>query len=171
MKAFSFLAVSKAAGLGLMFSLWLGFGPAPLQAQRMFITPDNLTPEALMKAYALNFSEADVKYTGKLVILTGRLRIAQPANHPYQRDDLPYAVMEAPGFQPVAIYFWNWEAEKMRTMPSGNLISVMGFCQGVFPQMSLVGACFYPRGCGGPVENFQGPHFKTPPTPRRVLPK
>ncbi|UQZ88343.1 hypothetical protein C4J81_03625 [Deltaproteobacteria bacterium Smac51] len=147
--------------------------PSMARAQRDYMEPVQVSPTRLVDDYKANFHEADAKYTGKLLILTGRLKNIHPRDRTYNRySDKIYSFITldaGPHNQPVAVYFWDWEAEKMHAMKTGSTVSVMGFCQGVLPQLSIIEACLYPSGCGGPVPNFTGPHFKLPPSdpPRR----
>ncbi len=165
LKPFSF---TLSLGLVLLF-LW-----SPLARGQMdYIEPIQISPRQLVEAYQTDFHRADAMYTGKLVIVTGRVRTIRPPQRVwnFHQDKLyAYISMEAGNYQPLLVYFWEWEAEKMNRAQVGATISVMGFCQGVPPQLSLVGACIYPSGCGGPVQDFWGPHYKVPPSQRRSRP-
>ncbi len=148
------------------------FAP-PALAQRDFMEPVQVSPSKLVDDYQANFHEADAQYTGKLLILTGRIKNIRPMDRTYNRySDKVYAYITldaGTGNQPVLVYFWDWEAAKMLVSKTGATISVMGFCQGVLPQLSLIESCVYPAGCGGPRHDFTGPYFKLPPSepPRR----
>jgi len=154
------------------FFLLFTFPSAALLAQRDYIDPVPVTSVQLAEAYKRNFSEADYNYTGKLLLVSGRIRsIRTPAQRPYnyQFDKLySYMTLEAGrGNRPLGIYFWDWEAQRL-TPPRfrvGDLITVMGFCQGVPPHLSIIEACVYPNGCGGPKPNFDGPYYELPPSP------
>ncbi len=152
--------------VSLVTGLFLWPGPGPALAQREYMDPVPVSPQALAEAYRRNFHEADAMYTGKLLIVTGRIKTIRPPdrNYDFHVDKLyAYITIDAGRNLPIAVYFWNWEAEKfIRNLRSGSTISVMGFCQGVPPQLSLVDACVYPQGCGGPVQGFQGPYYKLP---------
>ncbi len=151
-----------------LFLFFFGLGlliVTPSSAQRYYMDPVQVTPRQLMEDYKKNFHAADANYTGKLVILTGRIDAVNPPNHPYRRHDHPYLVMNAgQGNQPLVIYMWEWETDKMQKVNPGSSLSIMGFCQGVLPQMTIYDACIYPSGCGGPVPDFYGPHYKLPPS-------
>ncbi len=159
----------------LALAVWAAFAahallsPSPLSAQRDYLQPVEISPARLVSAYKTNFHEADAAYTGRLLILTGRVNNIRPPERTYRRyaDKIySYITMDAgPGNQPVLVYFWDWEASRALLFQDGATISVMGFCQGVTPQLSLIESCVYPAGCGGPVPNFEGPEFKLPPSP------
>ena len=139
------------------------------EAQRYYMDPLPVSPTRLMLAYQENFHEADAMYTGKLLLVTGRIKRISPPERAwnYHPDKLyAYITMDTGRNLPLAVYFWNWEAQKVNAMRTGSTITVMGFCQGVTPQLSLVDACVYPAGCGGPVPGLQGPYYEAPPTPR-----
>jgi hypothetical protein len=158
-------AIAGAAFLAMVFL----FGPrVSLLAQRDYMEPVEVSPARLAEAYKNDFHQADAMYTGKLLIVSGRIKTIRPPERTYNyRQDKIYAyiTMDAGRNRPLAIYFWEWEAEEMNRLRTGASISVMGFCQGVPPQLSLIDACVYPRGCGGPAPNFEGPYFKLPPSP------
>jgi hypothetical protein len=139
-------------------------------AQRDYLQPVEVSPNVLVEAYKDNFHAADATSTGKLLIVTGRRKNIRPAEKTYNRfsDKIySYITLDAgPGNQPIVVYFWDWEAAKIFASQTGSSISVMGFCQGVLPQLSIIESCVYPDGCGGPVEGFEGPYFKLPPTDR-----
>jgi hypothetical protein len=155
--------------MGAVGAALLLLSPPGAQAQRDYLRPVEVSPAKLVSDYKANFHEADAAYTGKLLILTGRINNIRPADRTYNRysDKIySYITLDAgPGNQPVPVYFWNWEASRAYAFQDGSTISVMGFCQGVLPQLSLIEACVYPAGCGGPVPNFEGPEFKLPPSP------
>lgn len=140
------------------------------EAQRYFMEPLPVSAAQLARAYRENFHQADATYTGKLLLVTGRItRITPPERvWNYSQDKLyAYVTIDAgTGNRPLAVYFWNWEAQRINEMRTGSTITVMGFCQGVPAQLSLVDACVYPNGCGGPVPGFEGPFFRIPPTPQ-----
>ena len=139
-------------------------------SQPPYLQPIEITPLRLVEAYKNDFYQADTLYTGKLLIVTGRIKTIRPPQRTYNyRQDKIYAyiTMDAGRNRPLVVYFWDWEAARVNSSQVGSTISVMGFCQGVTPQLSLVGACVYPGGCGGPRRDFNGPYFKTPPTPPR----
>jgi hypothetical protein len=163
---------TSAAGFFLVFFLgFFLFGPAAARAQRDFMIPVTVSPQTLVEDYHRNFPAADAKYTGKLLIITGRIKAIRPPprNYDYRVDKIyPYITINTGPNLPLAVYFWGWEAEKfLKNLSTGNTVSVMGFCQGVPPQLSLYDACVYPSGCGGPIQNFDGPYFKLPPKPGR----
>lgn len=151
--------------------LALSAGPGRLEAQRDYIDPIPVTAVNLAAAYKNNFHQADYTYTGKLLLVTGRvLSIRGPAQRPYgYHQDKLYSFMTldtGTGNRPLGIYFWDWEAEKLTPRARvGANISVLGFCQGVTPHLSLIEACIYPSGCGGPKKNFDGPYYELPPSP------
>ena len=151
-----------------LLTILLTFG-APAEAQRYYMDPLPVSPTQLMLAYQRNFHEADAMYTGKLLLVTGRIKRISPPERVwnYHPDKLyAYITMDTGRNLPLAVYFWNWEAQKINNMRTGSTITVMGFCQGVPPQLSLVDACVYPAGCGGPVPGFEGPYYQSPPTPQ-----
>jgi hypothetical protein len=142
-----------------------------LDAQVDWLTPIHITPRQLVEAYLNDFHSADARYTGRLLVVTGRIRAVFPPQQPYRTNPYPYVTMDSGPNQPLVIYLWEWEAETMERARPGRTTSVMGFCQGVTPQLSLTNACLYPGGCGGPVAQFYGPYFKLPPTPPRQRPQ
>ncbi|MDR2444088.1 MAG: OB-fold putative lipoprotein [Deltaproteobacteria bacterium] len=155
--------------LGVLGALVVGLLAlaGPLKAQMDWMTPIHITPRQLVEAYLNDFHAADARYTGKLVVVTGRIRSIVPPDQTYRTHPYPYVTMDSGPNQPLVIYLWEWEAETLAQARPGRTTSVMGFCQGVTPQLSLTDACLYPGGCGGPVANFYGPYFKLPPTPQR----
>ncbi len=153
---------------GLVCCLASIFWAAPLQAQREYLRPITISPAQLMDAYQRNFHQADAMYTGKLLLVTGRVRTIRPPqrSYYYHYDKLyAYLTLDTGRNLPLAVYFWDWEAQKINTLRTGSTITVMGFCQGVTPQLTLREACVYPRGCGGPRPNFTGPYYEVPPSP------
>ncbi len=144
--------------------------PDAAAAQRHLMTPIEITPRRLMEAYQNDFHQADAMYTGKLLLVTGRIvsirgRNLRPYN--YQNDKIyAFLTMDTGRNLPLTVYFWDWEAERVNALRIGSTISVMGFCQGVTPQLSLRESCIYPEGCGGPRRDYYGPYFKTPPSPQ-----
>ncbi|MDR2946408.1 MAG: OB-fold putative lipoprotein [Candidatus Adiutrix sp.] len=155
--------------------LWLSavLFPAAAEAQRYYMEPLPVTPGRLMLDFQEDFHSADAKYTGKLLLVTGRIRRITPPERiwNYHPDKLyAFITMDTGLNLPLAVYFWNWEAQKINARRTGATITVLGFCQGVPPQLSLVDACVYPDGCGGPVPKFEGPYYKLPPTPQRRRP-
>ncbi len=163
----------KIIRLGALLGALCSLAPQAL-AQRDYMDPVQVSPGKLVGDYKANFHEAAAAYTGKLLILTGRIKNVRPMERTYNRysDKIySYITLDAgPGNQPVVVYFWDWEAAKMLASRTGATISVMGFCQGVPPQLSLIEACVYPDGCGGPAPDFSGPYFKLPPSPPRQSP-
>ncbi len=163
-----FRIIRLGALLGALCSL-----ASPALAQRYYMDPVQVSPTKLVDDYKANFHEADAAYTGKLLIVTGRIKNIRPPDRTYNRysDKIySYITLDAgPGNQPVLVSFWDWEASKIFASRTGSTISVMGFCQGVLPQLSLIESCVYPAGCGGPVPNFIGPYYDLPPSepPRR----
>jgi len=132
--------------------------------------PLTVTPRKLADDYRSNFHWADAQYTGKLLLITGRIRTISPPQRTWNlHQDKLYAfiTIDTGRNRPLIVFFWDWEAEKMNHYRSGSSITVMGFCQGVTPQLSLRESCIYPGGCGGPVADFYGPYFKLPPYPHR----
>ena len=147
--------------------LFLG-GAAPALAQRYFMEPLRVSPQKLADDYRDNFHWADAEYTGKLLVVTGRIRTITPPQRTWNfHQDKLYAfiTMDTGRNRPLIVYFWDWEAVRINLMRTGSTITVMGFCQGVTPQLSLREACVYPESCGGPVAEFYGPYFKLPPKP------
>ncbi len=142
---------------------------APAAAQRKYIQPVTVSPQALAEAYATDLSQADYLYTGKLLIVTGRIKTIHPPQRPYRyKFDRIYAYVTidaGPNNRPLVVFFWNWEASNADNLKTGSTLTVMGFCQGVTPQLTLLQSCVYPAGCGGPVPGFEGPYFKLPPSP------
>ena len=152
-------------------AFWLGLFVVPAQAQRDYIDPIPITSIQLSDAYSRNFHQADATYTGKLLLVTGRIRsIRPPAQRAYNyHNDKLYSFMTLDagrGNRPLGIYFWDWEAERLgRRLRVNDTVTVMGFCQGVTPHLSLIEACVYPNGCGGPKRGFDGPYYELPPSP------
>ncbi|MDR3038534.1 MAG: OB-fold putative lipoprotein [Candidatus Adiutrix sp.] len=141
---------------------------APALAQGDYMEPLAVTPAKLADDYRADFHRADAQYTGKLLLVTGRVRTIRPPQRTWNfHPDKIYAyiTLDTGRNRPLVVYFWDWEAEKMNRIRSGTTLTVMGFCQGVTPQLSLREACVYPGGCGGPVAGFYGPYFKLPPSP------
>ncbi|MDR1038783.1 MAG: OB-fold putative lipoprotein [Deltaproteobacteria bacterium] len=138
--------------------------PPDLRAQNYYMEPVQVTPRELVEAYLSNFHEADAKYTGKLLVVTGRIRDVFPPDMTYRRGPYPFITIDSGPHQPIIVYLWDWEALAIANPRSGRTTSVMGFCQGVTPQLSLLDSCLYPGGCGGPVAEFYGPYFKLPPS-------
>jgi len=140
-------------------------------AQRDFMEPIQVSPQKLADDYRSNFHWADAQYTGKLLVVSGRLRTITPPQRAWNfHQDKIYAfiTMDTGRNRPLVVYFWDWEAVRINRYRTGSTITVMGFCQGVTPQLSLREACIYPGGCGGPVAEFYGPYFKLPPAPART---
>jgi len=154
----------------IAFVILAALRPIPAEAQRHLMTPIEISPGRLMEAYQNDFHQADALYTGKLLLVTGRIvRIKGPSQrtYNYQNDKLyAFLTLDTGRNLPLAVYFWDWEAEKINALRVGSTVSVMGFCQGVPPQLSLREACVYPEGCGGPRRDFYGPYFKTPASPQ-----
>ena len=156
----------------LTLAIWPVFFVRPVEAQRDYIQPIPITSTQLTEAYARSFHQADATYTGKLLLITGRIKSIRPPsqrNYNYQFDKL-YSFMTldtGSGNRPLGVYFWDWEAEKLGTRrPQVNdMVTVMGFCQGVTPHLSIIEACIYPAGCGGPKRNFDGNYYQLPPSP------
>ncbi|MDR1080432.1 MAG: OB-fold putative lipoprotein [Deltaproteobacteria bacterium] len=152
-----------AAGACLSAALLLR-PPAELWAQNRYLEPITVSPRELVEAYLSNFHEADAKYTGKLLVVTGRIRDVFPRDMTYRRGPFPFVTIDSGPHQPIIVYLWDWEALAIANPRPGRTTSVMGFCQGVTPQLSLLDSCLYPGGCGGPVASFYGPYFKLPPS-------
>lgn len=138
--------------------------PTDLWAQNRYMEPITVSPRELVEAYLSNFHEADAKYTGKLLVVTGRIRDIFPRDMTYRRGPFPFVTIDSGPHQPIIVYLWDWEALAIANPRPGRTTSVMGFCQGVTPQLSLLDSCLYPGGCGGPVASFYGPYFKLPPS-------
>ncbi|MDR3203806.1 MAG: OB-fold putative lipoprotein [Deltaproteobacteria bacterium] len=148
---------------------WLGFFSSPLKAQSDWIEPIHITPRQLVEAYLTDFHAADARYTGKLVVVTGRLKTIIVPEQTYRTHPFPFVTMDSGPNQPLIVYLWDWEAVGIGQNRPGRTVTVMGFCQGIKPQLSLINSCLYPGGCGGPVAKFYGPYFKLPPTaPKRL---
>ncbi|MDR2366738.1 MAG: OB-fold putative lipoprotein [Deltaproteobacteria bacterium] len=144
----------------------------PASAQMDYMEPIQITPRQLVEAYLSDFHSADARYTGKLLLVTGRIKSIFPPEQTYRTRPYPFITMDSGPNQPLIIYLWDWEAVTLETVRPGRTTTVMGFCQGVTPQLSLTDGCLYPGGCGGPVANFYGPYFKLPPSaPRRPGPR
>lgn len=161
-----FLLAISGPALGLALFLLLVQASAA-RAQRTYIEPITISPGQLMEAYQNDFHTADALYTGKLLLVTGRIKTIRPAQriYNYHFDKVyAYLTMDTGRNLPLAVYFWDWQAEIVNGMKVGSTITVMGFCQGVTPQLSLRDACVYPMGCGGPTADFEGPYFKLPPS-------
>ncbi|MDR2339572.1 MAG: hypothetical protein LBF40_05500 [Deltaproteobacteria bacterium] len=137
-------------------------------AQRDWIEPIPISPRDLVEAYLTDFHTADAKYTGRLLVLTGRIRSIFPPEMTYRRGPYPFVTIDSGPYQPVIVYLWDWEALAIANPRPGRTTTVMGFCQGVTPQLSLMDSCLYPGGCGGPVADFYGPYFKLPPSQPRT---
>lgn len=159
-------------GAAAAFLMLLALYSPAAKAQRDFIDPVQVTSIQLTEAYKSNFSQADYNYTGKLVLVTGRIRsIRTPGQRPYNYQfDKLYNFMTLDGGRgnrPLGIYFWDWEAQRLipPRFRVGDLITVMGFCQGVPSHLSIIEACVYPNGCGGPKRDFDGPYYELPPSP------
>jgi hypothetical protein len=133
------------------------------KAQNYFMEPIEISPRDLIEAYLNDFHNADAKYTGKLLVVTGRIRDIFPPDMTYRRGPYPFVTIDSGPYQPIIVYLWDWEALAIANPRPGRTTSVMGFCQGVTPQLSLLDSCLYPGGCGGPVAEFYGPYFKLPP--------
>ncbi|MDR2200406.1 MAG: hypothetical protein LBR53_13350 [Deltaproteobacteria bacterium] len=171
----------KKAGSGLFFLLPAVLTAAALAAgylftppsgtalaQRDWIQPIPIAPRDLVEAYLWDFHKADAMYTGMLLVITGRIRDIFPPDMTYRRGPYPFITMDSGPHQPIIVYLWDWEAVAVTNPRPGRTTTVMGFCQGVTPQLSLMDSCLYPGGCGGPVAEFYGPYFKLPPSgPRR----
>jgi hypothetical protein len=132
-------------------------------AQNYYMEPIEISPRDLIEAYLNDFHNADAKYTGKLLVVTGRIRDIFPPDMTYRRGPYPFVTIDSGPYQPIIVYLWDWEALAIANPRPGRTTSVMGFCQGVTPQLSLLDSCLYPGGCGGPVAEFYGPYFKLPP--------
>ncbi|MDR1043605.1 MAG: OB-fold putative lipoprotein [Candidatus Adiutrix sp.] len=159
----------KPAWIGPALGLVFLFRAGPAAAQRYYMEPLEVSPAQLVEAYQNNFHQADALYTGKLLLVTGRVRSIRPrAQRPYNYHyDKIYAFLTLDSGRnlPLAVYFWDWQAERVNSMRVGSTVTVMGFCQGVPPQLSLREACLYPNGCGGPKGDFYGPYYEIPPSP------
>ncbi|MDR3152818.1 MAG: OB-fold putative lipoprotein [Deltaproteobacteria bacterium] len=163
--------LSRAPALALLAvsALWLGGAlllrpPSPLWAQNVYMEPVVISPRELIEAYLSNFHQADAMYTGKLLVVTGRIRDIFPGDMTYRRGPYPFVTIDSGPHQPIIVYLWDWEAVAIAQPRPGRTTSVMGFCQGVTAQLSLIDSCLYPGGCGGPVAQFYGPYFKLPPS-------
>ena len=148
-----------AALLALLLAAWGG----PAAAQMDWLEPIEITPRQLVEAYLDDFHSADAQYTGKLLVVTGRIRAVVPPDQTYRNRPYPYITMDSGPNQPLVIYLWDWDAVPLNSARPGRTTTVMGFCQGVTPQLSLLDSCLYPGCCGGPVAEFYGPYFKLPP--------
>ena len=163
---------SAALAFFLTLVVWPGFFAHPAEAQRDYIQPIPITSTQLTEAYNRGFHQADATYTGKLLLVTGRIKTIRPPSqrsYNYQFYKL-YSFMTLDtgrGNRPLGVYFWDWEAEKLgRNRPRVNdMVTVMGFCQGVTPHLGIIEACIYPAGCGGPKRNFDGNYYELPPSP------
>lgn len=161
----------KKALLIIALALRLGLFAPEAQAQRDYIDPIPISSVQLTEAYKRSFHQADAAYTGKLLMVTGRIRsIRPPAQRPYNYQfDKLYSFMTLDagrGNRPLGVYFWDWEAEKLGSrLRVNDTVTVMGFCQGVPPHLSIIEACVFPLGCGGPKRNFDGPYYELPPSP------
>ncbi|MDR1545139.1 MAG: OB-fold putative lipoprotein [Deltaproteobacteria bacterium] len=140
---------------------------SPLAAQEVWLEPVVISPRQLMEAYLNDFHAADARYTGRLLVVTGRIKSVFPPDQTYRVHPYPFMTIDSGPYQPIIVYLWNWEADAVKTVRPGRTTTVMGFCQGVTPQLSLTDACLHPGGCGGPVADFYGPYFRLPPTPPR----
>ncbi|MDR2460667.1 MAG: OB-fold putative lipoprotein [Deltaproteobacteria bacterium] len=156
------LISAAALLLGIFGPDWTLKGPCAW-AQANFIQPIEVAPRDLVEAYLNDFHNADAKYTGMLLIITGRIRDIFPPDMTYRRGPYPFVTIDSGPYQPIIVYLWDWEALAIANPRPGRTTSVMGFCQGVTPQLSLIDSCLYPGGCGGPVAEFYGPYFKLPP--------
>lgn len=154
-----------------LLSSVLALGAAPLAAQRDYMEPIQVSPAQLVQAYQRDFHQADAMYTGKLLMVTGRIKTFRPPQRSnyYHYDKLyAYLTLDTGNNLPLAVYFWDWQAQEITFNPNlrnGVTITVVGFCQGIPPQLSLREACLYPQGCGGPKKDFYGPYFETPASP------
>ncbi|MDR1578446.1 MAG: OB-fold putative lipoprotein [Deltaproteobacteria bacterium] len=165
------LKLLKALLLTLLALVWL-LANSEAWGQRDYMEPVVISPRQLVEAYLNDFHSADARYTGKLLIVTGRIKSIFPPNQTYRRHPYPFLTIDSGPYQPIIIYLWNWEAVAASTaVRPGRTTTVMGFCQGVTPQLSMVDSCLYPGGCGGPVANFYGPYFKLPPSQPRQRPQ
>ncbi|MDR1871478.1 MAG: OB-fold putative lipoprotein [Deltaproteobacteria bacterium] len=156
--------MKKILGLG---ALWVALHLLGGEAHSQFdyLEPVVISPRQLVEAYLTDFHAADARYTGRLIVLTGRIRAVFPPNQTYRRHPYPFLTIDSGPHQPIIVYLWDWEAVAASTVVrEGRTTTIMGFCQGVTPQLSLVNSCLYPGGCGGPVANFYGPYFKLPPS-------
>jgi hypothetical protein len=159
--------VFKARYLIFLVLIWLSVSSG-VKGQSNYMDPVVISPRQLMEAYLNDFHSADARYTGKLLVITGRIKAIFPPNQTYRRHPYAFLTMDSGPHQPLIIYLWNWEAVAASTaVRPGRTTTVMGFCQGVTPQLSVVDSCLYPGGCGGPVAKFYGPYFKLPPTEPR----
>ncbi|MDR2349525.1 MAG: OB-fold putative lipoprotein [Deltaproteobacteria bacterium] len=166
--ALPLLAIASAVLLGglVFWSLHSKVLTEDARAQMYYMEPIIVTPRDLIEAYLNDFHNADAKYTGKLLVVTGRIRDIFPPDMTYRRGPYPFVTIDSGPYQPLIVYLWDWEALAIANPRPGRTTSVMGFCQGVTPQLSLIDSCLYPGGCGGPVADFYGPYFKLPPTDR-----
>lgn len=146
--------------------------PEVVEAQRQYIKPIPVTATQLVTDYKNNFPAADAKYTGMLLLVTGQVNTILPPqqNYNYRPNKLAaYLTMDSgPNNRPLVIYLREWESQKVvinNYLRNGQEATIMGFCQGATAQLSLLDACLYPDGCGGPDPNFEGPSFKIPPAP------
>jgi hypothetical protein len=151
-----------------LIMLAIGLSAPPAGGQMDYLEPVVISPRQLIEAYISDFHAADARYTGKLLVVTGRIKSIFPPDQTYRRHPYPFVTMDTGPYQPLIIYLWDWEAVAITNVRPGRTTTVMGFCQGVRPQLSLVDSCLYPGGCGGPVADFYGPYFRLPPSqPRR----
>jgi hypothetical protein len=132
-----------------------------------YMEPVQITPRQLVEAYLDDFHAADAMYTGKLLLVTGRIKTIVQPDQTYRNRPYPYITMDSGPNQPLLVFLWDWEAVTLESVRPGRTTTVMGFCEGVTPQLSLSSACLYPGGCGGPVAQFYGPYFKLPPSGSR----
>ena len=158
--------LGRLAALGLILACL--FSAKEAGAQMDWIEPIHITPRQLVEAYLYDFHSADAMYTGKLLIVTGRIRAVVPPDQTYRTRPYPFITMDAGPNQPLLIFLWDWEAVTLNAARPGRTTTVMGFCQGVTPQLTLSSGCLYPGGCGGPVADFYGPYFKLPPSQPRT---
>jgi hypothetical protein len=162
MKQLPFLLICLPVLAGIFWS------PSEAGSQMGYLQPVVISPRQLIEAYISDFHSADARYTGKLLVVTGRIKAIYTPEKTYRRHPYPFVTMDTGPYQPLIIYLWDWEAVSVGAVQPGRTTTVMGFCQGVRPQLSLVDSCLYPGGCGGPVAQFYGPYFKLPPSePRR----
>ena len=151
--------------------------PQAAYAQRQYIKPIPVTATQLATDYKNNFHAADAKYTGMLLLVTGKIKSVRAPNQTYnnQPNNLySHVTMDTGANRPLVIYLLNWESQKITSnnyMRNGQQVTLMGFCQGSVAQLSLIDSCLYPDGCGGPDPKFSGPYFKLPPSPLPPLGK
>ena len=118
--------------LGVLFSLWLGLILGCKSSTQTTGEPIKISAEDLFKAYQSNEADADRRYKGKTLIVTGTVGDANTKDREIsfvdpQHTVLVYALRMAPD-----------QVDAISKLKAGQKASVKGVCDGRAKMMGMV---------------------------------